>query len=169
MIGMLKFHSSMSDEDKINAINHNFDDIQINHNHLEANILLQVYPVGSIYMSVNSTNPGTLFGGTWEAWGSGRVPVGIDTTQTEFDAVEKTGGAKTHTLTVNEMPSHRHSIYPYNDDWNNSPGGQPYGTTYDGSSTKKTNSTYFTENTGDGAAHNNLQPFITCYIWKRTA
>ena len=55
-----------------------------------------IYPVGSIYMSVNSTNPGTLFGGTWAAWGAGRVPVGFDSSQSEFDTVEETGGSKTH-------------------------------------------------------------------------
>lgn len=53
-----------------------------------------IYPVGSIYMSVNSANPSTLFGGTWVSWGSGRVPVGVDATQTEFDVVEETGGEK---------------------------------------------------------------------------
>ena len=45
-------------------------------------------------MSVNSTNPTNLFGGTWVTWGAGRVPVGIDTSQTEFASVEKTGGEK---------------------------------------------------------------------------
>jgi len=54
-----------------------------------------VYPVGSIYISVNNTNPSTFIGGTWVAWGSGKVPVGVDTGQTEFNSVEKIGGAKT--------------------------------------------------------------------------
>lgn len=53
-----------------------------------------VYPVGSIYLSVNSVNPSELFGGTWAAWGTGRVPVGVDASQTEFNAVEKSGGLK---------------------------------------------------------------------------
>lgn len=61
-----------------------------------------IYPVGSIYMSVNPTNPATLFGGEWEAWGNGRVPVGIDTSQTEFNTVEKTGGDKL-------LQSHNHT------------------------------------------------------------
>jgi len=55
-----------------------------------------IYPVGSIYMSVNSTNPSVMFGGTWESWGSGKVPVGVNTEETEFNTVEKTGGEKTH-------------------------------------------------------------------------
>jgi microcystin-dependent protein len=67
------------------------------------------YPVGSIYLSTNSTNPATSLGfGTWAAFGAGRVPVGFDAGQTEFDADEETGGAKTHTLTSGEMPSHTH-------------------------------------------------------------
>ena len=51
-----------------------------------------MYPVGSIYMSTKSTNPSTYFGGTWVAWGSGRVPVGINTSDSNFNTVEKTGG-----------------------------------------------------------------------------
>ena len=78
--------------------------------HLAQEILDIIYPVGSIYMSVNSTNPKNLFGGTWVAWGTGRVPVGIDTSQTEFASVEKTGGEKTHKLKVSEMPSHEHGL-----------------------------------------------------------
>ena len=67
-------------------------------------VLSLVYPVGSIYMSVVNTNPGTLFGGTWVAWGSGRVPVGVDTTKSVFDTVEETGGS-----TDAIVPSHSHT------------------------------------------------------------
>ena len=70
-----------------------------------------IYPVGSIYMSVNATNPSELFGGTWVAWGSGRVPVGVDTSDSDFLTIEKTGGEKTHELSINEMPSHIHANY----------------------------------------------------------
>jgi microcystin-dependent protein len=67
------------------------------------------YPVGSIYISTTGTNPSTTLGfGTWTAFGAGRVPVGFDAGQTEFDLDEETGGAKTHTLTPGEMPSHTH-------------------------------------------------------------
>ena len=75
-----------------------------------SDIFNAVYPVGSIYMSVNNVNPGLLFGGTWEAWGSGRVPVGVDANDTDFDTVEETGGEKTHALTVSEMPTHNHGF-----------------------------------------------------------
>lgn len=63
-----------------------------------------IYPIGSIYFSINSQNPSKWFGGTWEAWGTGRVPVGIDTSQTEFNSVEKTGGSKA-------MQKHQHTEY----------------------------------------------------------
>lgn len=66
--------------------------------------LLDVYPVGAIYMSTSSTNPGTLFGGTWEAWGSGRVPVGVNTNDGDFNSANKTGGSKTVNLT------HSHTV-----------------------------------------------------------
>ena len=131
----------------------------------EDEILDMVYPVGAIYMSVNSTSPATLFGGTWVAWGTGRVPVGVDTSQTEFDTVEETGGEKTHTLTVNEIPSHNHKL-------GLSAGGNEtgYGLNYEYSNNwRYYQGTDIIESTGGGQAHNNLQPYITCYMWKRTA
>ena len=69
-----------------------------------------LYPVGSIYMSVNATNPSAYFGGTWVAWGAGRVPVGINTADGNFNTVEKTGGAATVTLTTAQMPAHTHTF-----------------------------------------------------------
>lgn len=70
----------------------------------------RVYPVGSIYLSVNNVNPGTLFGGTWVAWGSGRVPVGVDVDDADFSTAEKTGGEKKHALTASEGPQHDHTF-----------------------------------------------------------
>jgi len=67
-----------------------------------------LYPVGVIYLSVVATSPATLFGGTWAVWGTGRVPVGIDAADTDFNTVEKTGGEKKHTMLVAEMVSHTH-------------------------------------------------------------
>ena len=130
-------------------------------------VLKKVYPIGSIYTSVVSTAPGTLFGfGTWEAFGAGKVMVGIDSEDEDFDTAEETGGAKTHTLTADEMPAHTHgaTVAP-SGAWDPDPAVQVLtyfyesGTTYD----------YLTTSAGGGGAHNNLQPYITVYMWKRTA
>jgi microcystin-dependent protein len=75
---------------------------------------LVMYPVGSIYTSVVNTNPNTFFGGTWVSFATGRTLVGVDTGQSEFNTVEKTGGAKTHTLTTSQMPSHTHTQNSHN-------------------------------------------------------
>ncbi len=128
--------------------------------------LSDVYPVGSIYINAAvSTNPATLLGfGTWAAFGAGRVMVGIDATQTEFDTLEETGGAKTHTLTVSELPSHTH---------NNPAGILPPPNSNDvdvtGGNARTLGNDVATEATGGGQAHNNLQPYIVVYMWKRTA
>ena len=77
----------------------------------DAGVIDLVYPVGSIYISTVSTNPGTLLGqGTWIAFATGKTLVGIDSADTDFDTVEETGGSKTHTLTVDEIPSHTHTL-----------------------------------------------------------
>ena len=128
--------------------------------------VLDAWPIGSIYLSVSSANPGTFFGGTWTAWGTGRVPVGIDTGDAAFDTVEETGGAKTHTLTTTEIPAHTHKMFDgYVDSAN---------TYYDSRYHPKTGgnlqaNTINTGSAGGDGAHNNLQPYIVCYMWKRTA
>ena len=71
---------------------------------------LEVYPVGSIYMSTSGTNPSSFLGGTWVAWGSGRVPVGVNTSDGNFNTVEKTGGSAIETLTTAQLPSHTHTF-----------------------------------------------------------
>lgn len=122
-----------------------------------------LYPVGSIYMSVNNTNPSTFFGGTWVSWGAGRVPVGVDANDTDFETVEKTGGEKTHTLTVSEMPSHKHTVEAIG-----SGATQQELTAFNAGNTSGVDGYAGTDFTGGGQAHNNLQPYITCYMWKRT-
>lgn len=141
-------------------------------------ILNKIYPVGSIYMSASlstAAQVGTAIGGTWVAWGSGRVPVGVNTSDSSFNTVEKTGGEKTHTLTTQEMPSHNHAgQFEYNSSENKL---SNIGVYQDGGGTlvnavnivTGTGATIATPNTGGGQAHNNLQPYITCYMYKRTA
>ena len=130
---------------------------------LKSAVVDMLYPVGSIHMSVNSANPSTYFGGTWVSWGAGRVPVGVNASDSSFSTVEKTGGAKTHKLTVDEMPSHTHPMLLTNQGVASGAGTVPIDV--DG----VVHGTSYTEATGGSAAHNNLQPYITCYMWKRTA
>lgn len=127
--------------------------------------LSAVYPVGSVYINASvATNPATLLGfGTWEAFGAGRVMVGLDAGQTEFDTIGETGGSKTHTLTVDEIPSHSHTTT-----LNNWSADGPSALTQIPNSISGTIS-YTSSSTGGGAAHNNLQPYIVVYMWKRTA
>jgi hypothetical protein len=129
-----------------------------------------IYPVGSIYISTVGTNPGTLFGiGTWVAFGTGRTLVGIDSTQTEFDVVEETGGAKTHTLQLTEVPAHTHTVMTV---LNHSDGTQVTGEYINASlayGTARRRYSNYEESRGGGLAHNNLQPYIVTYMWKRTA
>ena len=132
------------------------------------------YPIGSIYMNAsNSANPASLLGfGTWTSFGSGRVLVGLDSTQSEFDAIGETGGAKTagHTLTVAEIPSHNHD----NGDYKYMVKVDGQGTTQGvDSSANEINELSGGEiqSAGGGGSHSHstLQPYITVYMWKRTA
>lgn len=124
-------------------------------------MMSSLYPVGCIYITTVATDPGTVFGfGTWVAFGAGRVPVGYDAAQTEFDTVEEVGGSKTHTLTAAEIPAHTHS-YVRPD------GGAA--TNFVAGSNSGANTTTQTGSVGSGQAHNNLQPYIVVRMWKRTA
>jgi hypothetical protein len=131
----------------------------------------RIYPIGSIYMSVNSANPSTLFGGTWSAWGTGRVPVGIDAGQTEFDTVEETGGAKTVTLSQANLPDLTLDVKTpsnYNIGMETGSDANHLKVAYSGT-VAATSSKLQVKTGGSGTAVNNLQPYITCYMFKRTA
>ena len=72
------------------------------------------YYVGKIVMDTANVNPATYLGfGTWTLWGQGRVPVGVDTTDSDFNAVEKTGGEKKRQITINNLPEHTHEVGIY--------------------------------------------------------
>lgn len=127
---------------------------------------LLAWPVGSIFMAVVATNPATLLGGgTWVRWGQGRFPVSLDSAQTEFDVVEETGGEKTHTLTQAEVPN---TQLVSTDGFSIQTGAGAGGAAYlvSGSGTSNGN---IVKSGGGNGAHNNLPPYITCYMWKRTA
>lgn len=126
-------------------------------------LLNKVYPVGSIYMSINELEPSDLFGGTWEQIKDTFLLSAGDTYQAGF-----TGGEATHTLTVNEMPSHGHTFRGVNDGTSvkSNYGSYPARIAAD----KAPNWTgYFIDNTGGSQAHNNMPPYLTVYMWKRIA
>lgn len=122
-----------------------------------------IYPIGAIYLSVSATNPATLFGGKWEQIKDRFLLAAGDTYSNG-----STGGEANHKLTVAEMPSHNHQIKTNNDDFNNSAGGGNYGTTHDGANSWY-NTNWYTENSGGNAAHNNMPPYLTVYMWERVA
>ena len=155
-----------------------------------------IFPVGSIRMTVSAADESAFLGGIWVRWGTGRVPVGVNTSDTNFNTVEKTGGANTHTLATAELPSHNHSfsgsvtvnangahthqasagsykvgsgstsVYYY---LTNGGTTSPQSTGSGGSHDHTGSVSGSVGSNGSGAAHNNLQPYITCYFWKRTA
>lgn len=148
--------------------------------------LAAVYPVGSIYTNAtNSTNPSSLLGfGTWVAFGAGRVPIGIDSSDSDFDTAEETGGSKTHTLSESEMPAHRHFLFREVSVGNIGDTGSTLSAAHHYTNAgeeryrirKSSSTNQFLEpdvtlsgQTGSGSAHNNVQPYIVVYMWKRTA
>ena len=131
---------------------------------IRSSIFNSIYPVGTIYMTVTEVNPQELFGGTWVSWGCGRVPVGVNNSIADFSTIERTGGEIAHTLTTEEMPSHTHNLI----------GGAVQGLTAvaEGSFISGVWSSpgqNLITSSGGNAAHNNLPPYITCYMWKRVA
>lgn len=132
-----------------------------------------IHPVGSIYISVDDTNPSEFFGGTWVAWGSGRVPVGVDKSDDSFKTVEQIGGEKTHILTIEELPEHNHFDIKVGDNylssWNIKTGSEKI---FNLESLFTSNGTvgqnhFETNYRGENKPHNNMPPYITCYMWKR--
>ena len=118
-----------------------------------------VYPVGSVYMSVNATSPATMFGGTWVQLKDKFLLGAGDTYK-----AGATGGEATHVLTVDEMPRHNHSL----DNLNASGSATPY-MTVQAQEKKGYGGNVQTFFTGGGQAHNNMPPYIVVYIWQRTA
>lgn len=145
-----------------------------------ADILNTVYPVGSIYLSVNATNPMTLFGGSWEQI-KDRFLLGCGDTY----ANGTIGGEETHVLSAAEMPTHTHAItttggHSHNAHFkehriptgyqNTSDYARKSGASYDtdGQVTISDGAhTHGISSTGSSLAHNNMPPYLTVYMWKR--
>ena len=122
-----------------------------------------IYPIGSIYISVSSTNPDIIFGGTWEAFATGKTLVGVDAADTDFNAAGNEGGSKTVTLTKDQMPAHKHALHPE--------GNAEGAVFYVPSSLNGVNQSVnvATSTAGGSQPHDNMPPYITVYMWKRTA
>ena len=119
-----------------------------------------LYPVGSIYTSIDSTNPHSLFGGTWEQIKDTFLLSAGDTY-----VAGNTGGQASVTLNTNQIPSHNHTFPTSN---NLKSGSQGYSSTHV-NGTSGAGRTNTTGSTGGNAAHNNMPPYIAVYTWKRTA
>ena len=141
--------------------------------------LVGAYPVGSIYMNAAvATNPGTLLGfGTWVAFGAGKVPIGLDTGDSDFDTVGETGGSKdailpshTHTAEVAD-PGHNHTVTTSSTSTIASGNAIPLNYLYTTrtTSTSTTGITVSNSTEGESATGKNLQPYVVVYMWKRTA
>lgn len=119
---------------------------------------LTIYPIGSIYMCVNDINPSEVFGGTWVQIKDRFLLAAGDTYSNGA-----TGGEATHTLTVDEIPSHNHMYNTY-DTTIYSFGGSEISVYMN---TRGTSAG--TEMRGGGQAHNNMPPYLAVKVWKRTA
>lgn len=121
------------------------------------------WPIGSIYISVVNTNPSQWFGGVWVRFAKGRMLVGVDDVVGDPDltTVLKTGGEYFHTLTINEIPSHRH---PYGDYFGIAGGTKFNVVAYNNVTSYPEGGTVAT---GGGQSHNNMPPYITVYMWRR--
>lgn len=163
-----KFSSVIKNTSSTHVLVENGNEIQYRDwNELVNSIKSAMYPVGSVYITYNNVNPGTFLGGTWERFGQGRTLVGEGTgndgsTSMSFTA-NNTGGEYKHKLTVDEMPSHNHQYY--------SPVVQKVVASSSGSTYGNYNKQYFlgTDYVGGDGYHNNVQPYITVYFWRRTA
>jgi len=153
-----------------------FDDLQTS---AVAAALQAMMPVGFVVTLGVSTNPATLYGfGTWTAI-AGKVVVGLSGSDTEFDTLNETGGAKTHTLTEAQMPNHNHNVFANKTApsvFSNTPADQTIGLYSNEGAVVNvywanggTQGARAVGSTGGGGSHNNLQPYIVKYVWERTA
>lgn len=122
-----------------------------------------IYPIGSVITFYDSDDHSSHLGLTWERFATGRMVVGYDSTDASFDTIGETGGEKTHTLTIDEIPSHYHGgIKRVSGETS---GDQQEGITmgrYYGNDAS-------TSSTGSGQAHNNMPPYVVAALWRRTA
>lgn len=125
-------------------------------------ILLQIYPVGSIYESINNNDPNEFIGGTWVRLGSGRMFIGAGSSY----SIASEGGESDHALNGNEIPVHSHKVglaqySTKNGIVNSSTRGLDY--------SQDRNVYITTGSTGNSVPHENMPPYVVYYAWERTA
>lgn len=136
--------------------------------------LNKIFPVGAVYITYDKKNPGTFLGGTWEQFGQGRTLIGEGTgndgsTSMSFTS-NSVGGEYNHFLTVNEMPKHNHLTVKGNDDGDTPNITDEFITYQSEGSIPKTPGSYYSAHTryaGENEPHNNLQPYVTTFFWRR--
>lgn len=137
-----------------------------------ASVRAEEYPIGRIVMFYDNADHSNYLGYTWVRTCVGRVPVGYDTTQTEFNTIGKTGGEKTHKLTINEMPSHNHKsgafIFMNNAGYSEIAGVQP-GSAFTPNGFGRLQAQNLIDHAGGSQAHNVLQPYEVISFWRRTS
>lgn len=132
------------------------------------NPVLDAHPIGSLYTTIDPTNPSNIFGGTWVSWGGGTTLVSVNDSDSDFNIVEKTGGSKEVTLTGDQLPESKLGDILF---WNlaSYSGAFRVSTTnYD--RTASFGSDFGGQNLemGRNQPHENMPPYTTAYIWKRT-
>lgn len=133
-----------------------------------------IYPVGSILENENKEfDPNAYYGGTWERI-KGKVIVGVDEDDADFATAGNVVGEKMHVLSVNEIPSHGHSVVSSGNNHRltintGENSGSTYKISYDNASASNTGPFVNAANAGGGQAHNNVQPSYIAYIWRRVA
>ena len=126
----------------------------------------RTYPIGALYESTSATSPASLFGGTWEKFGGGRVIVGHNPSESEFNTVGEIGGSKRHTLSVSEIPKHSHGADIAIDGGKDATNKDKVNLEGYGDARWWNNSAR-TLIAGGGSSHNNLQPYLVAYRWRR--
>ena len=138
--------------------------------------LNKIFPVGAVYITYDKKNPGTFLGGTWEQFGQGRTLVGEGTGNDGSTSMSFTagliGGDYYHKLTREELPSHTHWILDQQTDVTTALYGNPYSDVPFTRATERANRTNYywygqTWPTGGNKPHDNVQPYVVTYFWRR--